>query len=191
MTPSPVKRYRARSRNRALGNQQRTELREKALEIAEKGLNRRGGPVDKGPVEEQKKAAEKIREGANRQRKVTSHGGAPKAVTKSGEPTKDPTRSFQLHKNTTGNKRSGQLFRTIARKGGEIHEYQSGKRVFVRKPAAARSTGPTGGTGNFAPTRSKADQTNSDLNMQIKDLARRRATENRPKAKRRLFSPSG
>jgi hypothetical protein len=191
MSPGPVKRYRARSRNRALGNQQRTELREKALEMAQRGLrpragqktvetrsdlgrahNRRGGPVDKDSPGEQQAAARRYDRGvaegiAQREKQIDQIEGR---------------RSFQLHKNTTSNERSGQLFRTIKRKGGEVHEYQSGKRVFVRKPAASRTTGATEGTYNRHKPASRGSQ---DLANQ---LAQRRVTENRPKARRKLFA---
>jgi hypothetical protein len=177
MTPSPVKRYRReKSRNRALDDGHRTKLREQALQYAEKGLNRRGGPVDKGSPAEQKKAAQHMR---NEQAQALGEKQHQKQI-ESRKPQTDQVenrRSFQLHKNTTGNARSGQLFRTIPRKGGEIHEYQSGKRVFVRKDSD--------GTGNrgLKPTSTGG----STAKQMISELAQRRSSENKPKAKRKLF----
>jgi hypothetical protein len=176
MPTSPVKRYSPRSRNRALGGDHRTKLREQALDIAEKGLNRRGGPVDKGSPQAQKKAADQLR---NELAQNLGEAQRQKQVERQDKKQTDQVegrRSFQLHKNTTGNARSGQLFRTIAKKGGEIHEYQSGKRVFVKDKD---------GTGNRAlkPT---ADG-GSTAKQMISELAKRRSSENKPKAKRKLF----
>jgi hypothetical protein len=42
-----------------------------------------------------------------------------------------------VEKNTTGNSRAGQSFKTVAAKGGEYHVYENGDRVFVKKPSAA------------------------------------------------------
>lgn len=55
-----------------------------------------------------------------------------------------PFSKFQLHKNTTGNERDGQTFRTVAgtSKSGQkgvYHEYAGGKRVFVAKGPKPKS----------------------------------------------------
>jgi hypothetical protein len=178
MPPSPVKRYSPKSRNRALGDGHRTKLREQALQYAEKGLNRRGGPVDKGSPAEQKHAADKLKNERAVELAKTQRRKQVATTNKPGTDQKPAYRSLQLQKNTTGNARSGQLFRTIPRKGGEVHEYQSGKRVFVRKDSD--------GTGN----RGLKPASGSSQQM-VSDLARRRSSENKPKAKRRLFSRSG
>jgi hypothetical protein len=182
MSPGPVKRYRARSRNRALGNQQRTELREKALEMAQRGLNRRGGPVDKGPPAEQKAAADRLRN-EHAQALGEAQGEKQRQGRKAVSDQRLDTRAFQLHRNTTGNARSGGLFRRKAVRGGELHDYPGTKNdVVVRKPAASRETGPTAGTYNRHKPASRGSQ---DLANQ---LAQRRVTENRPKARRKLFA---
>ncbi len=176
MTPSPVQRYRPRSRNRALGDDRRSKLREQALDIAERGLNRRGGPVDKGSPAEQKQAADRMRNEVAQNLAETQGQKQVERQDKSQTKQVEGRRSFQLHKNTTGNARSGQLFRTIARKGGEIHEYQSGKRVFVKDKD---------GTGNrgLKPTSTGG----STAKQMVSELAQRRSTENKSKAKRKLF----
>ena len=180
MPPSPVRKYRAKSRLNALGNERMTKLREQALQVAEKGLNRRGGPVDQGSPEAQKQAADRLQsERAQQLGEQQRHKQIERA-----QPQTQQAQSFskfQLHRNTTGNERSGQMFRTIAKKGGEIHEYAGGKRVFVRKPAASRETGPTDGTYN------RHKQRTSGSGAELENLARQRATQDRPKAKRRLF----
>ena len=182
MTPSPVKRYRPRSRNRALGDDHRSKLREQALEIAERGLNRRGGPVDKGSPAEQKHAADRLKnERAQNLGEMQREKQIPK-VNKPGTDQVEGRRSFQLHKNTTGNARSGMLYRTIKRKGGEVHDYPGKKNdVFVRKGGD--------GTGNrgLKPTSTGG----STAKQMLSELAQRRSSENKPKAKRKLFSRSG
>jgi hypothetical protein len=164
--PSPVKRYRQKSRLRR--GDAGADLRQKALEMAQKGLNRRGGPVDKGSPAAQVQAAKPMQG----EKKVARDAGL--------------RRSFQLRRNATGNARSGQTFRTIAApgKGGEYHEYggPGGRRVFVRKPAASRTTGPTEGTDNRIRPATRGSE---DLANQ---LAAQRASQNRPKARRKLFS---
>jgi hypothetical protein len=181
MSPGPVKRYRARSRNRALGNQQRTELREKALEMAQKGLNRRGGPVDQGSPQAQKQAADKLKSEraqnlGEMQREKQVAGRAPQADQK------QRFAGLSRALNRSGNSRSGQMFQRVPAKGGEIHRYAGGRQVFVRKPAASRTTGATEGTYNRQKPASRGSQ---DLANQ---LAQRRVTENRPKARRKLFA---
>lgn len=184
MTPSPVKRYRQKSR--LLGGERGANLREQALELAQKGLaNRRGGPVDQGSPQAQKQAADRLQSEraqalAEQQRDKQLAGAKPQT---------DQVQSFsrfQLHRNATGNKRAGQMFRTVAdpKRGGVIHDYGGGKRVFVRKDASARETGPTAGTYNrgLKPSGGSAQQ------GALEQLARQRATQDRPKAKRKLFA---
>jgi hypothetical protein len=182
--PSPVKRYRQKSRLRR--GDAGADLRQRALDMAQKGLrqqagektvdprrtleqrNHRGGPVDKGSPAAQVQAAKPMQG----EKKVARDAGL--------------RRSFQLRRNATGNARSGQTFRTIAApgKGGEYHEYggPGGRRVFVRKPAASRTTGPTEGTDNRIRPATRGSE---DLANQ---LAAQRASQNRPKARRKLFS---
>jgi hypothetical protein len=191
MTPSPYKRdRRQKSRLQGHSDSDRANLRQKALDLASKGLNtqratmeqrnHRGGPVDHGPADAQRKAAEQIREKANNERRVTSHGGAPK----------DPVGGLARSLNQTGNERSGKLFRRIPRAGGEVHDYGNGKRVFVRKPKQGEGARPeTGRFGRGPLPKSGTKETNGTGNydQQVRDLARRRATENVGRAKRKLF----
>jgi hypothetical protein len=179
MPPSPVKRYRQKSRLRR--GDAGAELRQKALEMAQKGLNRRGGPVDKGPPAAQKQAADQLKN-QHAQALGEMQREKQRAVQKPQTDQKPDFRQMQLHKNVTGNARSGGLFRRIAGKGGEYHKYSDGRRVFVRKPAASRTTGPTEGTGNRTKP---ANRGSHDL---ANELARQRATQNRPKARRKLFT---
>ena len=144
MPPSPVKRYRQKSRLRR--GDAGADLRQKALEMAQKGLNRRGGPVDKGSPAAQVQAAKPMqgtkkvaRDNLMKQR-VAFHRSLPK---------KQPPRASL---------------------------------PMLRRPAASRTTGPTDGTGNRSRPASRGSQ---DLANQ---LARQRATQNRPKARRKLFS---
>ena len=182
MIAGPYK-HRQKSRLRALDQRNRTELREKALEMAQKGLNRRGGPVDQGSPQAQKQAADRMRnERAQDLGEMERQKQIEKRAPQSDQ--REARRSFQLRQNKTSNERSGQLFRTIPKKGGEVHEYQSGKRVFVRKPAASRTTGPTGGTYNrgLKPSGGSAAQGT------LEKLVAQRVNQNRPKARRKLFS---
>ena len=182
MTPSPVKRYRPKSR--LLGGERGADLRQQALELAQKGLaNRRGGPVDQGSPEAQKQAADRMQN-----ERATALGEQQGAKQVAGaKPQTDQVesrRSFTLHRNQTGNERSGRTFRTIQKDGGEVHDYGGGKRVFVRKDASARETGSTSGTYNHPHKPS-----GGSVQMgQLEQLARQRATQDRPKAKRKLFA---
>lgn len=164
MTPSPVKRYRQKSR--LVRGDRSADLRQKALEMAQQGLNRRGGPVDKGTPQAQKQAAERVRETANRDRVVSSHGGAPKAITKSGQPSLDPTASM--------GPRKGVLRR------GPVATVPTSR----RSPMFRRTAGPTEGTGNRTKPNTSGSQ---ELANQ---LAKQRLTQNRPRARRKLFTRS-
>jgi hypothetical protein len=188
MPPSPVKRdRRQKSRLDALPDSERVSLRQKAMEM----LNRRGGPVDKGPPDEQRKAAERLRGEANRQRMVPSQGGSDTQHVRGG--------FGRTQRNENPNSpRFGQRYRTILRPGGAIHDYAGGtKDVFVkRKPES-------GGTGNHPPMKGiRPQRTTENVNAPVqraakprpstydtmaRDLATRRATQNRPKARRKLF----
>jgi hypothetical protein len=181
MPPSPVKRYRQKSRLRR--GDAGADLRQRALDMAQKGLNRRGGPVDKGSPAEQKQAADRLK---NEHAQALGEMQHRKQVEKRAAQTdqRPDYRAFQLHKNTTGNERSGGLFRRVPAKGGEYHRYAGGRQVFVRKPAASRTTGPTEGTGNRTKPATRGAE---DLANQ---LAKQRATQNRPKARRKLLSIS-
>jgi hypothetical protein len=197
MPPSPVKRYRQKSRLRR--GDAGADLRQKALDMAQKGLrskmeassphggfqagNRRGGPVDKGPPAEQQAAAQRLKNEhaqalGEMQRQKQVQGTRPQTEQAPKASTGDRT---EVNRNKN-NPRAGQRFRTILRRGGEVHQYAGGKSVFVRKPAASRTTGPTEGTGNRTKPATRGSQ---DL---ANELARQRATQNRPKARRKLFS---
>jgi hypothetical protein len=178
--PSPVKRYRQKSRLRR--GDAGADLRQKALEMAQKGLNRRGGPVDKGPPAEQKAAAEQMKNQhaqalGEMQNQKQAQGSRPQVEQ---APRANIGNRTELNTNKS-NPRAGQRFQTILRRGGEVHDYGGGNRVFVRKPAASRTTGPTEGTGNRTKPATRGSQ---DLANQ---LARQRATQNLAKSRRKLF----
>jgi hypothetical protein len=146
--PSPVKRYRQKSRLRR--GDAGAELRQKALEMAQKGLNRRGGPVDKGSPAAQVQAAKPMQG----EKKV-----ARDRIMKQ--------RAFKMP--------------VIARDRSSFNSPKASLPM-LRRPAASRTTGPTEGTGNRTKPATRGSQ---DL---ANELARQRATQNRPKARRKLFS---
>jgi hypothetical protein len=173
-------------------------------------LNRRGGPVDKGPPDEQRRAAEKLREEANRRREVTSHGGSDTQHVRGG--------FGRTQRNENPNSpRFHQRYRTILRPGGAIHDYAGGtKDVFVKRKPESGGTGnhpPKGTGGGFhdtvirpgrgnvpagvpkrttenvnKPVEQAAKPRPSTYDTMARDLATRRATQNRPNAKRKLFA---
>jgi hypothetical protein len=232
---------RQKTRLQAGSDTERANLRAKALELASSNL-RRAGAESQTP-EGDKKRLQQVREQANAKREVKTHGGAPKS------PDARVGLGTEVNQQK-GNPRFGQRFRTVLRKGGEVHDYGNGKRVFVKKPKQGEGSRPftsdgrgtypgdtrtakkeSGGTGNHPPrmtadpkrptggvgyrnggpegpggnanlpiNRPKRTTDNikkpvdmvrkpnsSTYDQQIKDLARRRATENKSKARRKLF----
>jgi hypothetical protein len=141
--PSPVKRYRQKSRLRR--GDAGAELRQRALEMAQKGLNRRGGPVDKGSPAAQVQAAKPM------------------------QGTKKVARDRLMRARTD-------LLRRTPK------QQPRASLPMLRRPASSRTTGPTEGTGNRTKP---ANRGSHDL---ANELARQRATQNRPKARRKLFS---
>jgi hypothetical protein len=145
--PSPVKRYRQKSRLRR--GDAGADLRQRALDMAQKGLNRRGGPVDKGSPAAQVQAAKPM-QGEKKVARDRLMRARTDLLRRSPKPQPQPRPRASL--------------------------------PMLRRPAASRTTGPTEGTGN----RSKpANRSSQDL---ANELARQRATQNRPKARRKLFS---
>lgn len=65
--------------------------------------------------------------------------------------SKSATLALAAYRNTTGNSRSGLFYHVQPTQGGVVHIYNTGQRVFVRKPpAATRTTSrytPSGGGG--------------------------------------------
>lgn len=183
MPPTPYKRDRRyKTRMNAGSDSERANLREKALKLARSGLNRRGGPVDQGSPDAQKAAAESMRGPSREVRNDRVKAGL-------GLP--------QLNRNKNS-PRFGQRYRSVPRAGGVLHDYAGTKNdVFVRKPES-------GGTGNHPPKGvQRAVRTTENVNQPTKpvgrapgstydrmaaDLAKQRATQDRPKAKRRLFA---
>jgi hypothetical protein len=146
--PSPVKRYRQKSRLRR--GDAGAELRQRALEMAQKGLNRRGGPVDKGSPAAQVQAAKPM------------------------QGTKKVARDNQMKQRAAFEHARTGLLRRSPKPRASL--------PMLRRPASSRTTGPTEGTGNRTKP---ANRGSHDL---ANELARQRATQNRPKARRKLFS---
>lgn len=159
MPPSPVKRYRSKSRLRR--GDAGADLRQKALEMAQKGLNRRGGPVDQGPPAEQKAAADRLKN---------------ERAQRLGE--------MEREKQTQG--RAPQSDQVVRQRGGVLRRMPKAQPraslPMLRRPAASRETGPTAGSYNRTKPASRGSE---DLANQ---LAAQRATQNRPKARRKLFA---
>jgi hypothetical protein len=171
MPPSPYKRDR-RTKSRLMGasDTDRANLRAKAVELMRGSRGRGMTPADGSP-DQDKQRLNRVRAAANRERQVTTDGGAPKDVTgrlilrrqdgggvrMSNPPKASPKPpnpspmgsapapgGIGRFRNRTNNPRRGLIGRRIPRPGGEIHDYPGTKNdVFVRKTKPE-----SGGTGN-------------------------------------------
>ncbi len=78
--------------------------------------------------------------------------------------------------NTTGNRRAGQKFRTEKTDGGnEVHVYENGERVFVRKGPKSDGTSPQKTTRTPASDGSGGAEAPENLNAKMLAKARERA----------------
>lgn len=185
---------RQKSRLNALDDAKRVDLRNRALDMA-----RKMGPVHKGSPDQQRAAAEQVRRKANREQQFAVRDsqqaqklgnreaeGQMKRKPREALTSKPPRSNANFHRiggrpqfNRTGNKRSGEMFKRVATRGGNFHVYESGKRVFV--PSKRES----GGTGNQAQQRTRRGQ--ETMNELAQARARLRSKQPANRVRRKLF----